>query len=88
MNYAFSQATKSTIKLPIDESTKLITYTKVIDVTNQTKDVLFDRALAWAKGYYKNPTEVIREQNKEEGKIVCKGRYKIFKSGRQKRICD
>lgn len=76
VNFAFCQA-KSTVKLPIDESTKLITYTKVIDVTNQTKDVLFDRVLTWAKGYYKNPTDVLREQNKEEGKIVCKARYKI-----------
>lgn len=76
INFAFCQ-TKSMVKLPIDESTKLITYTKVIDVTNQTKDVLFDRALTWAKGYYKNPTDVLREQNKEDGKIVCKARYKI-----------
>ncbi|MFM7015851.1 MAG: DUF4468 domain-containing protein [Bacteroidota bacterium] len=76
-HFGFSQASKTTVKLPIDESTKLITYDKVIEVTNQTKENLFDRALTWAKGYYKNPTEVIREQNKEEGKIVCKGRYKI-----------
>lgn len=76
INFAFCQ-TKSTVKLPIDESTKLITYTKVIDVPNQTKEVLFDRVLTWAKGYYKNPTDVLREQNKEEGKIVCKARYKI-----------
>lgn len=76
INVAFSQS-KSTLKLPIDESSKLITYTKVIDVTNQTKDVLYDRVLTWAKGYYKNPTDVLREQNKDEGKIVCKARYKI-----------
>jgi hypothetical protein len=76
-NLCLAQTAKSTVKLAIDETSKLITYTKVIDATNQTKDVLFDRALAWAHDYYKNPTDVIREQNKEEGKIVCKGRYKF-----------
>ena len=76
-NLCLAQTVKSTVKLPIDETSKLITYTKVIDATNQMKDILFDRALAWAHGYYKNPADVIREQNKEEWKIVCKGRYKF-----------
>lgn len=73
----FCQATKSTVKLPINETTKLITYEKIFEVTNLSKDSLFERGLLWAKGYYKNPYDVIREQNKEEGKIVCKGRFKI-----------
>ena len=73
----FAQTNKSTVKLPIDDNTKLISYNKVIDVTNQSKDSLFNRVLLWAKSYYKNPYDVIREQRIEEGKIICKARYKI-----------
>ena len=73
----FAQTNKSTVKLPIDDNSKLISYNKVIDVTNQSKDSLFNRVLLWAKSYYKNPYDVIREQRIEEGKIICKARYKI-----------
>lgn len=74
---ALAQAPKSTARMPIDETSKLITYSKVNEVAGQSKDVLFDRALEWATGYYKNPTDVIREKDKEGGKMVCKARYKI-----------
>jgi len=77
MNYAFCQATKSTVKLPIDETSKLITYLKDVDRAGVVKDTLFEKVISWAKEYYKNPYDVIREQNKEAGKIVCKARYKI-----------
>jgi len=65
-------------KMPVDEKTKLISYTKPKDVANASKTDLFNRALGWATTYYKNPTDVIREQSAEEGKIVCKARFKIM----------
>jgi hypothetical protein len=65
------------VKMPIDETSKLITYTSVTDVVGINKNDLFNRALSWANKYYKNPNEVIREKDSIEGKIVCKGRYKI-----------
>lgn len=74
---SLAQVPKSTAKLPVDETTKLITYSKVNEVAGQSKDVLFDRAVEWATTYYKNPTDVIREKDKEGGKMVCKARYKI-----------
>ena len=65
-------------KLPVDEKTQLISYNKVNEVANVSKDELYKRALNWANTFYKNPSDVIRENNMEEGKIVCKARYKIM----------
>ena len=75
--HALAQTQKSTIRMPIDETTKLICYSKVNEVAGEAKDVLFDRAVEWATTYYKNPTDVIREKDKEGGKLVCKARYKM-----------
>src|SRR4051812_39320554 len=64
-------------KLPVDETTKLITYTGISEIAGVGKDSLFNKALAWCNAYYKNPSDVIREKNTEEGKIVCKARFMI-----------
>ena len=45
--------------LPIDEKTQLVTYQDVIKQEGTPK-VLYDRAMAWVKKYYKNTTEVIK----------------------------
>lgn len=62
--------------MPVDEVSKLITYEKVTEVAG-AKEQLFEKALAWCSSYYKNPGDVIREQDMDAGKIVCKARYKI-----------
>lgn len=65
---------------PIDNQTKLITYDKVViltDMKESKKDDLYNKALAWANAFFKNPTDVIREKNQDAGKIVCKARFKI-----------
>ncbi len=65
-------------KMPVDGKTKLISYTKVKEVTGVSKEDLYKRALSWASTYFKNPTDVIREQDIEQGKIVFKARFKIM----------
>ncbi len=76
---ATSLAQNSTApKMPVDEGTKLISYNKVSGVTGVSKDELYNRALTWANTYYKNPNDVIREKDMNEGKIVCKARFKIM----------
>ena len=65
-------------KLPVDEKTKLISYNKVKDIASVSSDDLYKRALNWANTYYKNPIDVIRKNNRTEGEIVCKARYKIM----------
>ncbi|MFH2144110.1 MAG: DUF4468 domain-containing protein [Bacteroidota bacterium] len=63
--------------LPIDETSKLITYTKVVQ-TSGTSEELFRKGLNWFNTYYKNPADVIREKDQVAGKIVGKGRLKIL----------
>lgn len=61
----------------IDETTKMITYQNVVEIEG-TKKELYNKGLNWYKTYYKNPTNVIREQDKINNKIVGKGRFKIL----------
>jgi hypothetical protein len=65
------------IKMPVDEATKLITYTNVINV-DAKKDSLYKKGLKWFNSYYKNPKGVIKTQNPEEGKISGKPQFKIL----------
>jgi len=65
-------------KYPIDESTKLITYSKVIEIPNTSKADLYSEHWHGQIHIYKNPADVIREKNAEDGKMVCKGRFKLM----------
>ena len=74
---AFAQSVNQSPKLPMDESTKLFSYTGVVEVAAMKKLELYNKALDWCNVYYKNPTDVIRERDSIEGNIVCKARFKI-----------
>lgn len=74
---AFAQPVNQSPKLPMDESTKLFSYTGVVEVAAMKKLELYNKALDWCNVYYKNPTDVIRERDSIEGNIVCKARFKI-----------
>lgn len=63
--------------LPIDSSTKMIIYTKVIPV-NETKDSLYTKVKKWFFSYYKNPTGVIRQDDANNGQIVGKHQIKVL----------
>lgn len=65
-------------KLPIDETTKLISYVKIQEVNNASKDSLYDKAMNWCLTYFVNPNDVIREKDKEKGTVTCKARFKIM----------
>src|SRR5687768_2606952 len=73
-------------KLPVDEVSKLITYTSVSELPGISKDSLYRKALAWCHEYFVNPVEVIREQDPKAGKIVCKGRFKVMDPADKKGI--
>ena len=64
---AFSQ------KYKIDDDTKLITYSEVIEVQNISKDELYLRANTWLSRAFKSAKAVIDLQDKEAGKIIAKG---------------
>lgn len=71
--------------LPIDQDTKLITYTKVVEVT-ATKDSLFKKGKKWFYTFYKNPTGVIKEEDATNGKIAGKHQVKILNPADKKGI--
>jgi hypothetical protein len=50
-------------KVPVDSVTGKITYEGVVDVKGVAAGELYQRINAWFQSYYKNPTEVIREND-------------------------
>ncbi len=63
--------------VPIDSSTNLITYTKVIDIT-ASKDSLYNKVKKWYFEYFKNPTGVIRHDDAINGIIEGKHQIKVL----------
>lgn len=63
--------------LPVDSITKKITYEKVVEVKNASAGQLYSRINDWFKSYYKNPTEVIRENDSTKFRIVGKPRFRM-----------
>jgi len=75
---SFGQKTEyPDVNLPVDEDSKLITYTKVVEFT-AGKDSVYNKAMAWFHSYFKNPTGVIREKSPETGEIMGKHQIKIL----------
>jgi len=63
--------------LPIDERTNLVTYQDVVKQEG-TPQVLYDRAMAWVKKYYKNTAEVIKKADSEKCVIEMRSSVRIF----------
>jgi hypothetical protein len=70
--------------VPVDSITKKITYEKVVEVKNIGSPELYSRIYDWFKTYYKNPTEVIRENDSLKFKIVGKPRFRMTNPGSAK----
>ena len=51
--------------VPIDETTKLITYQDVVNVEGSA-DTLYLRAISWINSFYKNPADVTKVRDREE----------------------
>lgn len=62
---------------PIDEETKLVTYTDVIQVPGVVKDSLYNVAMEWMKKFYKSPSQAIKSQSQEEGVIEVKHQFQL-----------
>ena len=74
----------NTDNMPVDKISKLINYTEVVPVKGVSTSVLYKRALEWFNTYYKNPTDVIRENDSAKGAIVGKSRFKIYNAADKK----
>ncbi|GAA4440230.1 DUF4468 domain-containing protein [Ravibacter arvi] len=76
-NYAFGQ--KDAPVLPIDKSTKKITYSEVVYVADSAdKYELFTRAKEWFSRAYKPSTSIIQMEDKEGGAIVGKALMQVY----------
>lgn len=71
--------------LPIDQVTKLITYSKMFDVS-ASKDSLYKKGKKWFYTYYKNPTGVIKSDDGANGKISGKHQFKVLNPADKKGI--
>jgi hypothetical protein len=74
---AQKQPAAQPVRVPVDSITKLITYEGVIEASGVKADVLYKRAVSWFKTFYKNSSDVIRENDSLKFKIVGKPRFKI-----------
>jgi len=81
VSVSFAQKKKEpVIEIPefaIDEKTEMVVYNEVVQQKG-TKGALYDKALAWAMKYYKNPSNVLREKDKENGSLVAKSRFYTY----------
>lgn len=77
---AFAQKTKlpEYPPMPVDKDSKLITYEGVGKVDGTSAGELYDRAFEWVKGYYKNPMEKLRRQERENGEMEVFARFPIY----------
>src|SRR5690349_24166877 len=71
-------AQKKASPVPVDSITHLITYEEVIQTPNVSADVLYNKALAWFRTYFKSPGEVMLKNDQNEHVIVGKPRFKIY----------
>jgi len=63
--------------MPIDENTKLVTYKKVVPMQGSSEE-LYNRAVAWANKYYRNPIVVITRADKTKGELECVSNISIY----------
>jgi len=71
-----AQTPTSAPVLPKDESDK-ICYTQVVEEKG-TKDELYTRAIEWFNKVYKNPIDVTKVRDQENGKIQGVHRIKVY----------
>ncbi len=74
---AIAQPTTSAPKMPIDKDTKLITYKEVVKEQG-SKDEFYIRAIEWLNSFYKNPSNVTKVRDKENGKIEGLARMRLY----------
>lgn len=63
--------------MPIDTVTNLVSYSNVITADSTSKDELYTRAKEWIVLNYKSANDVIQLDDKQGGKIICKGVFNV-----------
>jgi hypothetical protein len=65
-------------QVPVDETTKRITYSEVVEVPGSNKDDLYTRAEQWFAKTYASGNDVVQFKDREAGKIIGKARLVIL----------
>src|SRR5258708_28902717 len=65
-------------QVSVDSITHLISYEEVVSMPNLSADLIYNRALAWFRKYYKNSGDVIRENDITNHVISGKPRFKVY----------
>ena len=71
---------------PIDDETKLVVYTDVIQVPGVVKDSLYNVAMEWMKVFYKSPSQAIKSQSKEDGVIEIKHQFQLTRKDKGQEV--
>lgn len=84
----FAQKGEETARpaFPIDETSKLVTYTDVIQVPGVVKDSLYTVAMEWMKKFYKSPSQAIKSQSQEEGVIEIKHQFQLTRDDKGQQV--
>ncbi len=64
-------------QMPVDQSTKLITYSEVVQQQG-TPEELYNKALNWARTYFKNAERVIKAKDATNHKIILHPLFKVL----------
>jgi len=67
----------TSVNMPVDENTGLITYKEVIEEPG-TKDELFNRGSSWLHTFYANPWEVAKVRDKSTGLIKIQHQIRLY----------
>jgi hypothetical protein len=58
--FLFAQVPASP-NMPVDEVSKLVNYSEVVDEPGMNKDTLYNRSLRWFYTFFKNPSQAIKK---------------------------
>jgi len=68
---------ESSLAMPVDEITGLITYQEVVNVAG-SKDTLFNRCSSWLHTFYANPWEATKVRDQASGLIKIQHQFRIY----------
>jgi hypothetical protein len=64
--------------MPVDETSKLITYQGVIQVPGKSADEIYSMLDKWMMGYFKNASKVVKTKDKAKHRIYASPRFRVL----------
>ena len=62
--------------MPVDSTTGMVTYENIVDMEGSA-DELYNRVIEWFNTFYPNARVVLKEQDKQNGKITGKHKFML-----------